>query len=320
MLSPTSGAARRAASTYLRQLLLKPGAYRARWEQHVVRARGEEISKLAVAEVLAGHLRVSPRTPADAGMQPQRLKDTVSRGLSGDLLSRATLALFVDAFGISSGEADRLWGLWNGSAMIGVLAGSHAVPPEAEQDLAKVLGPRRHQTVSMHDHVYVDADGRLERTRTLQVIEAIVPEVSRFPFLYDTSALTLEVGQGCQGLSGELRQIGPGVFATEIVLSRTLAIGETLTMEYWITYRLPGNLADPAEREYRRGVLGHLENYDMRIEFSPQKLPAQLWWSRWNGVAGEVTEQTPVTLDSQHAAHRFLRSVDRTVVGFRWVW
>ncbi len=320
MLAGSAATSRRAAAAYLRQLLLKPGGYRRAWEQYVIRARRDSINQLAVAEVLARHLWSAPRSPADAGVLPYQLKDTVSRALSGQMLSRPSLSLFIDAFRFSEDEVNRLWLLWSGSATISVLTGSHAVPPLAERSLARVLGPRRHQTLSMHDHVHVDAEGRLERTRTIQVIEAIAAGVDRFPFLYDTSALTVEVGQGCRGLSGELRQVGPDVFATDIMLAKTLELGDTITMEYWVTYRLPGDLTDPGEREYRRGVLRHMENYDLRIEFSPARLPAHLWWARWDGVEGEITEQQEVTLDSQHAAQRYLRSLERTVVGFRWSW
>ncbi len=121
-------------------------------------------------------------------------------------------------------------------------------------------------------------------------------------------------------MSGELRQLRPDVFTTEILLARTLDLGETATLEYWTTYRLPGDLTDPREREYRRGVLRHMENFDMRVEFHADRLPAQVWWATWDGVEGEVLAQQPVTLDSQHAVQHFLRSVDRAVVGFRWSW
>ncbi len=307
-----------AASAYLQQLLLKPGEYRQAWEQHVVRARPGSINQLAVAEVLARYLQ--SQAPDDAALRPLQIKDTVSRALSGRMLSRPALALFIAAFKFSDHEADRLWRLWSGTGMISVLAGSHAVPPQAEEHVVRVLGPPRHQSLSLHDHVFVGADGRLERTRTIQVIEAIAAKVDRIPFLYDTSALTVEVSRGCSGLSGELQQLRPDVFVTDILLASTLDLGDTATLEYWTTYRLPGDLTDPREREYRRGVLRHMENFDMRVEFHADRLPAHVWWATWDGVEGEILRQQEVTLDSQHAAQRFLRSVDRAVVGFHWDW
>jgi len=83
---------RRAASDYLQQLLLKPGRYRLMWEQYVSRERRGTINQLAVAEVIARHLWAAPRGPQDVGVTPHQLKDTVSRALTGRLLSRSTLA------------------------------------------------------------------------------------------------------------------------------------------------------------------------------------------------------------------------------------
>ena len=203
---------------------------------------------------------------------------------------------------------------------IRVLSGSHAVPRQSELTIHQALGPRRHQTLTMHDHVHVDADGRIERVRTMQVIEATTADTDRVPYLYDTSSLTVEVGEGCVGLSGQLRQLSEGVFATEILLARSLGLGETTTIEYATTFRFPGKLADPREREYRRGVLASLENYDLRVEFHPDRLPAAVWWVTWDGVDGPMLTEDRVVLDSLHAAQRYLRSLQRTVVGFRWQW
>jgi len=311
---------RRAASQYLQELLLKPGAYRQAWERYVSRERRGTINQLAVAEVIARHLWSVPRNSSDAGVTPHQLKDTVSRALTGRLLSRPALSLFIEAFGFSEHEAGRLWRLWNGSASVGVMSGSHAVPVQTERELADVLGPPQHQTVSLHDHVYIGEDGRIDRARMLQVIEAIAQGVDRIPFLCDTNVLTVEVGQGGKELSGRVQQIRDDMFFAEILLARTLDLGETITLEYWVTYRYPGDAHDPAERYFRRAVMRHAENLDMRVEFNPSRKPAQIWWAHWDGDDGEVIQQEPVTLDSECSAHRYLRSVDKTVVGFYWQW
>jgi hypothetical protein len=286
----------------------------------VVRSRAGEITQLAVAEVLARYLWNHPRVAGDADALPRQLKDTVARALSGRLLSRPTLALFIDAFGISEAHAERLWRLWQGSGRISVLSGPRAVGAKTETDLRSALGPRRHQTVSLHDHVYVGADGRIARTRTLQVIEAIADGLDRIPYLYDTNAVTLEVGQGCGDVSGDLYQISDHVYAALIPLAKELAAGETISLEYVTTYRYPGNLGDPHEREFRRAVMRQLENVDLRVEFHPGMLPARIWWAVWDGVDGDIVEREPVSLGAQHEVHRYLRSVEKTVVGFCWSW
>jgi hypothetical protein len=315
-----AAAGRRAASAYLHELLERPGGYRRLWEQHVVRARSGEITQLAVAEVLARRLWSYPRVSGDVDVLPHQLKDTVSRALSGRLLSRSTLSLFIDAFGFSDAEASRLWRLWEGSGTISVLSGPRAMTPRNERELVSALGPRRHQTLSMHDHVTVGAAGVLSRTRTLQVIEAIAGGLDRIPYVYDTKALTLEVGQGCTDLTGDLYQVGEDLFVTNIMLARTLDAGETSTLEYWTTYQYPGNPDDPGEREYRRSVVGRMENFDMRVEFHPSKLPASIWWATWDGMEGEVIEHEAVALDAQHSVHRYLRFIEKTVAGFYWTW
>jgi hypothetical protein len=258
--------------------------------------------------------------PGDVDVLPHQLKDTVSRALSGRLLSRSTLALFIDAFGFTDAEADRLWRLWEGSGTISVLSGPRAMTPRTEQELHAAIGPRRHQTLSLHDHVWIGADGLPARTRTLQVIEAIADGLDRIPFLHDTKALTLEVGQGCRDLSGELYQVSDELFVTYIMLASPLDAGETATLEYWTTYQYPGDPSDPHEREYRRAFMRRMENFDMRVEFHPDRLPAGIWWATWDGVDGAVLEQEPVSLDNQHSVHRYLRFIEKTVAGFHWSW
>jgi hypothetical protein len=315
-----ASAGRRAASGYLRELLQRQGGYRRQWEQHVVRARPGEINQLAVAEVLARRLWSYPRGAGDADVLPHQLKDTVGRALSGRLLSHPTLSLFIDAFGIADAEADRLWRLWEGSGTISVLSGQRAVTPRTEQELAAVIGPSWHRTVSLHDHMTIGAMGRPVRTRTLQVIEAKTDRVDRIPFLHDTNALTLEVGQGCTGVSGDLFQVSDELFVTYILLAGTLEQGQTASLEYQVTYQYQGDPDDPGEREHRRAVMGRLENFETRVEFHPDRLPAAIWWATWDGVSGPLLEQEPVTLDAQHSVHRYLRFIEKTVAGFHWTW
>ncbi len=320
MADAPAAAGRRAAAAYLCALLSQQGRYRRRWEQHAVRSRPGEITQLAVAEVLARHLWNHPRVTGDEDVLARQLKDTVARALSGALLSRPTLALFIDGFGMSDAHADRLWRLWTGSGRISVLSGPRAMETKTETELRSALGPRRHETVSLHDHVYVGSDGRIARARTLQVIEAVADGLDRIPYLYDTNALMLEVGQGCGEVPGELHQMSAGLYATTIPLARELCAGETISLEYVTTYRYPGNLNDPHELEFRRAVMARLENLDMRVEFHRDMLPPRIWWSVWDGLDGNVVECEPMSPGSQREVHRYLRSVEKSVVGFRWSW
>jgi hypothetical protein len=170
----------------------------------------------------------------------------------------------------------------------------------------------------LHDHIWVGPDGQIDRARTLQVIEAIAPAVDRLPLVMDTNVLTLEVGHGCKELAGQLQWVGDEFFAIEIMLARTLDLGETLTLEYWWSSRQAGDSDDSIVREYRRAVMRQLQNLDIRVEFHPDSLPGQVWWAHWDGSDGRVLERESVTLDSQNAVHRYLRSLEKTVAGFYW--
>ena len=76
---------------------------------------------------------------------------------------------------------------------------------------------------------------------------------------------------------------------------------------------------DERKLQYRRAAMRRAENFDFRVEFHPDRLPREVWWAVWDGVDGDVIAD-PFALDSQHSVHRFMRSLERTVVGFHWVW
>ena len=104
---------RRAAASYLRELLLRPGRYRRVWEQHAVRLRPGAINQLAVAEAVAQHLWNHPRAAGPSDVVAHQLKDTVARALTGSLVSRSALQLLIDTFGLTGQEQERLWRLWS---------------------------------------------------------------------------------------------------------------------------------------------------------------------------------------------------------------
>jgi hypothetical protein len=322
-LSPGSGAARRAAAAYLRELLQRPSRVRRTWEQYAERNRAGQINQLAVAEVLARHLWKYPRRPGDSEVLPRQLKDTAARALSGKLLSRSALKLFIDAFSLPTFEQDQLWKLWEGSSRVWVLSGPRSFPEDAMAQLEAALGPAVHRTLSVHDHHYVGPDCLPNRTRTLQVIEAVVNGVDRIPYIYNTNALSIDLIQGCASIGGPFREVTSGFYAADMRLVRRLGLGETLTLEYVTGFKY----ADAPETElagdlcqYRRAVRRRMENVDVRVEFDPERLPQRVWWAVWDGVAGGVVEQESVELDGQNAAQRFLRFIENTVVGFHWAW
>ena len=301
-----------AAAAYLRELLLRPGRYRRKWEQYAERSRVGQVNQLAVAEVLAHYLWEHPRAAGDVDVLPRQLKDTASRALSGKLLSQATLGLFMDAFGFGTFERQRLLKLWEGSAQVRVLSGPRAI----REDKARALGRPQTKTLSLHDHHYLGPDGLPERHRVIHVIEAVVDGVDRVPYRADTNALTIETGQGFSGLAGQVYQPMAEVFVVDMLLAKPLALGETATLEYSASFHYPV----PPPPEFRRIVQTFVENLDIRVEFHPAKLPRNVVWAVWDGMDGPIVERENVSLDSQFAVHRYLRLAEKTAVGFHWDW
>jgi hypothetical protein len=316
--SASDGLARQAAAEYLRELLLRPGRPRRTWEQYAERKRQGQVNQLAVAEVLARHLWQNPRRTGDEDLLSRQLKDTAARALSGKLLTRATLELFMEAFALSDAEQDQLWRLWEGSPRVRMLRGTRAIlRPDTADRVAALLGPLGHQTVSLHDHAFVRADGRVGGVRTIQVIEAFRDGVDSLPYLYDTSALTLRVGHGCEPPVGPGSQVKDGPYLLRIPLARTLSAGETLSMEYATTFQYLGEVT-AEQRQYRRAVMRRVDNIDLRVEFDPEYAPSAIWWAVWDGVDGGIVEQHRVHPDSQNSVHRYLRLAEKTVAGFYW--
>jgi hypothetical protein len=198
-----------------------------------------------------------------------------------------------------------------------MLTGTRAIRPDTADKVAALLGPPGHQTVSLHDHAFVRADGRVGGVRTIQVIEALRDGLDSIPYIYDTSALTLRVGHGCEAPEGPGSQVKDGPYVLRIPLARTLSAGETLSLEYSTTFHYRGEMTEE-QRQYRRAVMRRVDNIDLRVEFDPEYVPPAIWWAAWDGVDGGITEQYRVQPDSQNSVHRYLRLVEKTVAGFYW--
>jgi hypothetical protein len=65
-----------------------------------------------------------------------------------------------------------------------------------------------------------------------------------------------------------------------------------------------------------------VERLEMRVEFSPERLPAELYWGVWAGFGpgARLRAAERVALDDEHSAHRFIDAVENSTVGFTWTW
>jgi len=298
------------AAVALQHLLLRD--YRDRWIRYQrERERQGEVHQRAVTEVLKryvdGHRAQQRYQQVSLDSLPQR----VSRALRGDTLSRATLELFIDAFGFSDTDSSRLRRIHDGTDKIRVLTGPSALPPET----AAALGTARHRTTSIHEQHYVGPDGRPAWHRTQQVIEATEAGLDRYPYRCDTSALAIEVEEGGR-LGGPLYPAGGGLFAVDILLDEPLALGDETSLSYVTLFHYD----EPPPPEMRRVSRRAMHNVSIRVEFHPDKLPRRVWWAVWDGLDGEIVERDECGLRAARYVFKRLDTIEQSVVGFTWQW
>lgn len=297
--------ARRAAE-HLRHLLQVRPAYARAWRAHANHA--STLSQSAVARVLAAHLWESGEADEHDLTVPRRLKDAVSRALSGRHLSARTLTWFIEAFEMSPEDAQALWALRLGGEPEGTVAvvHGHARPPVEEP-------PARHRTLSLNELHVVGDDGLPEQHRTIQVLLA-VQTLERYPFRFDTDVAAVQVLRG--GRAGPLRRDAiPGLYAVDIELTRAVPAGQTTALEYATTFAYRS--APPPE--FRRGAYRPVESVEIGVQFSGRRLPAAVQWCRWERHDdAEPVSSEPVALDADHMAHRYLARLENATVGFRW--
>jgi hypothetical protein len=306
----TSSAHVQQAALHLQHLLLRD--YRDRWTRYQrERERPGEVHQRAVTEVLKRFVDLNRAEGRYQGVSLDSLPQRVSRALRGDTLSRATLDLFIDAFGFSETDSGRLRRIHDGTGKIRVLTGPSALLPAT----APALGPPRHRTTSVHEHHYVGPDGRPAWHRTQQVIEATEAGLDRYPFRCDTSALAIEVEEGGR-LGGPLYPLEGGLFAVDILLDEPLALGEETSLSY-VTLFHYGEVPAP---EMRRVCRRTMHNVCMRVEFHPDRIPRHVWWAVWDGVDGKIIERDECGLRASRYVFKRLDAIGQSVVGFTWEW
>ncbi|MGH3415495.1 MAG: helix-turn-helix domain-containing protein, partial [Actinocrinis sp.] len=262
--APSSGdagvMAAASASSYLYDLLTKPGRYRSAWRSLLVPGGG---ALGAITDVIGAHL--ADEGSADHDLDPVKLRARVSRALAGNspdtVLSSATLAWFVDAFGIAPDDANRLRFLHAGSSSIRYVRGA------AQETNLPVFDapPARHRTVDLREYHYLGSDGLPAQHRTDQIIEATEDGLDRYTYMVDTNMLTLDVQTGgIPGLPYQVRARDGNVYhAIDVLLEHPLQRGTTAVLNYTTTFRY--EVAPPTEmrRAFRRKV----DNFLLWVRF-----------------------------------------------------
>jgi hypothetical protein len=303
---------RRAAALHLRVLLLRQGAYRERWETYAHDIKPGEINQSAVCQVIAQYLwDTGERSESDIGL-PRKLKDRISRALTGKELSLETLRWLVAGFELSAIDAQRVHELYRGETAPRTIVGN--LPPRA--GLAGVPAPV-HQTALLFEHHYLGPAGLPVRHHSQQTIFSLVDGLESYRYGLDTPEAEIRVIRG--GRPGHIYPVGDAHYAADIVFPHPLAYGEAHFLDYWTLFQY----SVPPPAEFRRAMHQRVEHLDMRVEFHARKQPRRLWWTQWwdyRDVQDQVIERQVVTLDEEMSAHKYLDAVERAVIGFSWEW
>jgi hypothetical protein len=294
----------RRAGHYLRELL-RHDPYRRRWVMYGAQ-REREVHQIAVAKTLAAYLQQHDEGEVEYGQLTRR----VSRAFRGEVLSRQTLNLFIGAFQFSDEHAATLWRQWQGLDLARVIVGE--LPPPAPSSPHKLL---QYETILLHEFHYIGADGVPLRHRTLRDIRSLVDGLTTYRYSFDTRELTVDrIGGGSPSC---LYQRAENIWAVDITLSRTLARGDEHSLEFESTF----HYNRPVEPCFRRVAHERLENVAIRIQFHPDELPRNVWWTEWQDYRQPrdvAIDRRQVYLDREHVTYHRLDVLERAVAGFTW--
>jgi hypothetical protein len=199
---------------------------------------------------------------------------------------------------------ERLWGPRNR-----VLSVLHTFDAADETSL---------MVLSLHETLHVDADRFLTRLRVREVVRAIDEPAQ-------AKVVTLRGGtpgrpprlvstRYCRAARTEvLPELG--FVVSELVPSRSLAVGETAILEYEFAYT-DGVPDTSYDRRFRHPVPEHL----LEVHFAPEALPAACHAYRLDAPDGPERDTTEIAVSTAGPAHVFTTGVTPGIHGMRWRW
>jgi hypothetical protein len=175
-----------------------------------------------------------------------------------------------------------------------------------------------HRTVSLHELHVIGPDGLPARHRTIHVIRALHPGLQAYTFRFDRREATVHAVRGVQPGPPRDDPDLPGMTAVELLFPRPLEEGETASFEY--ETRFDWKSVPPPQ--VRRAARLPVERVEIGVEFSPERLPAEVHWALWDGFGpdAQLRAAERVELDGEHSAHRFVDELHGHTVGFIWAW
>lgn len=199
---------------------------------------------------------------------------------------------------------ERLWGSRNG-----VLPALRSFDAAEETSLV---------VVNLHEELHVGADRSLTRLRVREVVRAVEEPVQAKVVALRGCAPghppRLVSTRYCRAVRTEVLP-EPGFVLSELVPSRSLAIGETAILEYEFAYT-DGVPDTSYDRRFRHPVAGHL----LEVHFAADSLPATCHGYRLDSPGGPERDVTAVALSPAAPAHLFTSGAGPGIRGLRWSW
>lgn len=295
-----------ATCALLKTLLTDDPTYRRRWRMHSDRT-SSLLNQAAVAKVIQLHLWDAGELSEDSGSIARTLKDRVSRALTGKVLSPETLTWIIDAFDMIQSDKDRLWEIFSGKENPGSEI-SHTLRRRRE-----MLRRQCHRTVNLVERYTVDSLRHVKSRHTMHTIRAIEDGVDIYIFNHEPQASRVEVTYG--GKTGNKYEYGGGLCSVEIRLDQPLLKGDTTGLEYYTHF----NRNSTPLTEVRRAAFARVENIDLAVRFDGAT-PRHAWLCVWDDhLDGEPVDERRVEI-YKGSIRQFVKSVEETVIGFRWIW
>ena len=114
---------------------------------------------------------------------------------------------------------------------------------------------------------------------------------------------------------------GPGLVATELVLHRTLSVGERQDVSFVVSYEPPASVPGPvrpAEPVFRHLVTRPIESLDLGLSFDPDGAPDEVLICRWRARDGVEISRRALRVPGCRSYQ--LVVADPVPGGYGWRW
>lgn len=199
--------------------------------------------------------------------------------------------------------------LWGHDAPDGADAIVRLEPPPAD----------RLTHLSVHDDLFLDAQGRESRLRCRIVVRAEVDGVDRLEIIHradPTDRDAPRITSVTHGRVSDSRIQQDGAFLrADILFDRALLTGETALVEYEVTPE-PKDPSTGSERRFTRAAT----QYVLQVTFDRDAIPARCAEFHRPGLVPDTAVRHDLWIGASAAAHLAALDVRPGIVGMRWEW